>query len=150
MLRLVPVDRDNWQECVNLQTSQNHARFVASNAYSIAEARFFPMAITSCIYDDTRMVGFAMYGPSEESPDEFWIDRLMIAAPELGRGYGRAALALILAEARTRGFAHVGLSTDPANAIAIRLFESAGFVATDQRSGEQVVYRYGRPRRSDV
>ena len=142
MLGLAAVDKDNWRECIALPTSGEHARFVAPNVYSIAEAQFYPKATASCIYDDAQMIGFALYGPSEDDPDVFWIDRLMIAEPHRGRGYGRAALRLILQEAEARGYSKVALSTDSENARAIRLYESVGFVATGEHDGGEAVYRW--------
>ena len=150
MLSLVPVDRDNWQECIHLPTSEDQNRFVASNVYSIAEAQFYPKATACCIYDDAQMVGFAMFGPSETDPDVFCIDRLMIAEPYRGKGHGRAALQLILEEAQAQGYRAVELSTDPANAKAIHLYESVGFVATGERDGDEAVYRWAATWKSNT
>ena len=150
MLSLVPVDRDNWQECIHLPTSEEHARFVASNVYSIAEAQFYPKAMACCIYEDVQMVGFAMFGPSETDSDVFCIDRLMIAEPYRGKGHGRAALHLILREAQAQGYRTVELSTDPSNAKAIHLYESVGFVATGDHDGDEAVYRRAATWKSNV
>jgi putative acetyltransferase len=56
----------------------------------------------------------------------------MRTAPEaLGRGVGRALLAHIIAEARSRGYARLSLETGSTEtfAAALHLYESGGFVA---------------------
>jgi diamine N-acetyltransferase len=141
MIHFVAVNKDNWQECAKLPTSEEHARFVAPNVYSIAEAQFYPLTVKACcIYAGEEMVGFAMYGPEDDDETLFWIDRLMIAKGHQGKGYGRAAMLLILDEARERGFSRVGLSTGPENAKAIRLYESLGFRATGEIDDNEAIY----------
>ncbi|MBN2001805.1 MAG: GNAT family N-acetyltransferase [Anaerolineae bacterium] len=141
MIQLVAVNKDNWQACINLPTSADHAQFVAPNVYSIAEAQFYPGIVKACcIYADDVMVGFVMYGPSDDDPSLFWVDRLMIAEGHRGKGYAKAALSLVLDEARERGFVQIGLSTNPENAKAINLYESLGFKATGEMEGDEAIY----------
>ena len=145
MVELVEVNKDNWGECINLPTSDAH-RFVASNVYSIAEAQFYPKATAYCVYTGEQMVGFAMYGLDEDDETMLWIDRLMIAEPYRGKGYGTAVLQKVLAEAKTLGVARVGLSTSPENAAAKRVYERAGFRFTGlQMDGGEDVYHYDIP-----
>lgn len=141
MIRLVAVNKENWQECIQLPTSEEHARFVAPNVYSIAEAHFYPDTVTACcIYAGDDMVGFALYGPDEDDATLFAIDRLMIAEGHRGKGYGKAALSAILEEAKSRGFSRIKLSTNPENEKAIKLYESFGFKATGEMDGDEAVY----------
>lgn len=143
MIRLVAVNKENWQECIHLPTSEEHARFVAPNVYSIAEAHFYPDTVTaSCIYAGDGMVGFAMYGPDEDDATLFAINRLMIAEGHRDKGYGKAALSAILEEAERRGFSRIKLSTNPENEKAIRLYESVGFKATGEMDDDEAVYIY--------
>ena len=141
MVELVEVNKDNWGECINLPTSDAH-RFVAPNVYSIAEAQFYPKATAYCVYAGEQMVGFTMYGLDEDDKSMLYVDRLMIAEPFRGQGYGTAVLRKILEEAMTRGVARVGLSTSPENAAAIRVYERVGFRATGQQDDGEDVYHY--------
>lgn len=142
MIRLVKINKDNWQECIQLPTSEDH-RFVAPNVYSIAEAQFYPDTVTACcIYAGDAMAGFAMYGPDEEDPTLFVIDRLMIAEGYRGKGYGKAALLAILEEAKARDFSRIKLSTNPENVKAIKLYERVGFRATGETDDDEAVYVY--------
>jgi diamine N-acetyltransferase len=143
MIRLVNVNKDNWQACIQLPTSEDHARFVAPNVYSIAEAQFYPDTVAACcIYAGETMVGFAMYGSDEDDATLFAIDRLMIAEGHRGKGYGKATLSAILEEAKRRGFSRIRLSTNPENMKAIKLYESVGFRATGEMDGDEAVYVY--------
>ncbi len=90
------------------------------------------------------MVGFAMYGPDEDDATLFAIDRLMIAEGYRGKGYGKAALSVILEEAKSRGFSRIKLSTKPENEKAIRLYESVGFEATSEMDGDEAAYVYAK------
>lgn len=138
MIKLIEVNKLNWQACINLPTSNAH-RWVASNVYSIAEAQFYPKAHAYCIYAGQVMVGFAMFGIDENDETMLWIDRLMIAEPFCRQGYGSAALLHIINLALALGVSRVGLSTDPDNTVAIRLYECVGFQPTGLRDdGEDI------------
>jgi putative acetyltransferase len=62
---------------------------------------------------------------------------MRVADPFLGRGFGRAMLEHLVAEARTRGLKTLLLETGsgPAFAPALHLYESAGFVRCDPFDG---------------
>ena len=142
MIRLVKVNKDNWEECINLPTSEDHVRFVAPNVYSIAKSQFHPNTLKAfCIYADDKMVGFVMYGPREDDPSLLWIDEMMIAEGHRRWGYGRAALQTIFDDAKQQGYYKVGLSTKPENIKAIHLYECVGFISTGKRydGGEEYI-----------
>lgn len=141
MIKLVKVDKDNWRECIHLPTSEAH-QWVASNVYSIAEAQFYPKANACCIYADEQMVGFVMYGLDEDDETVMCVDRLMVAEPHRGQGYGTTVLMKIIEEATTRGLRYVQLSTAPENVNAKHVYENVGFVATGTKDGDEDVYRY--------
>jgi diamine N-acetyltransferase len=138
LVRLVPVDKDNFRECVKLPTGEDH-RHVAPNVYSIAQAQYIPGSKSCCIYHSDEMVGYTLYELSQEDGRlKLWVSRLMMAEPQRGKGYGRATLQLLIAEARQQGCVEVGLSTHPDNFKAIGLYENLGFHATEMDDGEMV------------
>lgn len=139
LVRFVPVTGDNLRECIRLPRGEDH-RFVAPNEVSIAQAQFWPGSRSCCIYHGDEMVGYTLYDQSREDPQEFWITRLMIADPQRGKGYGRAALQRIIAEAHAYGCTRVGLSTGPDNFKAIGLYESLGFRSTGKIEHEEMIY----------
>lgn len=76
-------------------------KFVASNAFSIAQAYFEPKAWFRAIYADDEPVGFIMLDDDDEA-QEYFLWRLMVAGPQQGRGFGRQAIELLLDYVRTR------------------------------------------------
>jgi len=138
-VELRPVTAENFQECINLKVKDEQADFCASNLYSIAESKVEPAAIPVCIYLDGAMVGFILYGPEEyKGGERMWIDRFMIDARYQGRGYGKLALAALLAAIRRDfDFGEVYLSYVPENEIADKLYGGFGFVKTGDFCGDE-------------
>lgn len=135
------MDKNNWRECVKLPTGEDH-KFVAPNVYSIAEAQFWPGSKSCCIYHGDEIVGYTLYNLSYAAALRLrlWVSRLMITEPQRGKGYARAAMQQIIAEARQQDCVEVGLSTEPENFKAIRLYESLGFRATGKIDDGEMVY----------
>lgn len=139
MIHFVEVNKDNWEECINLPISEDHNHNVAPNVYSIAEVSFYPELKACCIYNDEKMVGFTMYGLDDED-NRFWIIRLMIAEDQRRKGFGREALKLIIDEVRQKGVPEIVLSTHPDNFKAIKLYESMGFIDTGEMDGNEEIF----------
>jgi diamine N-acetyltransferase len=133
------VDKDNFGECVKLPTGEDH-KHVAPNVHSIAQAQFWPGSKSCCIYHGDEMVGYTLYNLSQDIEGRLYVARLMIAEPQRGKGYGRAAMQQIIAEARQQDCVEVALSTEPDNFKAIKLYESLGFRATGEIEGGEMVY----------
>jgi len=136
-VKLVKITKDNYNDAIQLKTGEEHKKFVASNAYSIAQAQFIPGINCYGIYDDDLMVGFTMYGIREEfdeddkDPDKrFYVWRFMIANNQRCKGYGKKALQLIIDEAISLDQSVIAIDTSPTNMKARALYESAGFKAT--------------------
>ena len=141
LVRLVQVDENNWRECAKLPTGEDH-KFVAPNVWSIAEAQFWSGSRSCAIYHNEEMVGYALFSLSKNDAGDLrlWWGRLMIAEPQRGKGYARAAIQQVIAEARQQGCVEVALSTEPENLKAIRLYESLGFRSTGKILGGEMVY----------
>jgi diamine N-acetyltransferase len=120
--------------------------FVAPNALSIAQAYFHPEAWFRAVYADDEPVGFVMLSDSSrlaEPPAELEVGlwRFMIDARHKRRGYGRAALALVIGELRR---AHPELrrfvtSCVPGPGTPRPFYESMGFVATGEMDDDEEV-----------
>ncbi|MGM9949434.1 MAG: GNAT family N-acetyltransferase [Lysinibacillus sp.] len=135
-MRLVEVTAQNWLKVVFLSTSDEMPaiceEFVASNALSLVQAQFEPHWVTRAIEVEGTLVGFAMYGfvPEER---QYMICRLMIDHKFQGRGYGRKAMELIMAELKKNHDCYaIYLSTEPHNEVAKKLYESLGFKSTNR------------------
>lgn len=145
MIELRPVTIKNWEALIKLKVREDQRSFVASNLYSIAQAQFgdefeghwdlFPFGI----YAGEEPVGFLMYALNfDYSAYEAYIIRLMVDENQQGKGYGRAGMQKILevfgADERIRA---VGISYEPHNDGARKLYASLGFVETGRIIDEE-------------
>jgi diamine N-acetyltransferase len=120
--------------------------YVAPNAVSIAQAYFHPEAWFRAIYLDDEPVGFVMLEdtslltpPPAEPQVSLW--RFMIDARHKRKGYGRAALRLVIDDVRRR---HPTLrvfrtSCVPCADTPRPFYESLGFVFTGELDGDEEV-----------
>ena len=143
MLRLVEIDRYNYLPVLDLRVSPEQESLVASNQYSLAQAYAQPECVPLALYAENKPVGFAMYALDEDD-HQYWIYRLMIDQRHQHKGYGRAAMELLID--RIRGLSDeehtcVLISFEPENQIAKRLYESLGFVSDGRIMYGEVVYR---------
>ena len=142
-ITLRPVTRANFSAVVGLTVAPEQADFVASNLYSLAEAAVEPTWRPLAIYAGDDLVGFAMFGRDDES-GRWWIMRYMIDAQHQGRGYGTAALPVLIDLMIERhGCSEIFLGYAPENAVAERLYARMGFVPTGEVEGGEIEARLG-------
>jgi diamine N-acetyltransferase len=135
-LSLQPVTARNWRVLIKLKVREDQSQFVASNLYSIAEAQFgfedegqwvfHPFGV----YAGDEPVGFVMYclNPNHSRFQGF-IMRLMVDERFQGKGYGREIMRQVLDVLRTdERVRNVGISYEPHNEIARKLYASLGFI----------------------
>lgn len=144
-VRLDPITEDNVKAVFDLQVAPGQDAFVASNAWSLAQAVAehdiaWPRAIVT---DDDEVVGFLMLeiDPEEEDGRPFWLWRLMIAADRQRRGFGTAALAVALGEVRSRGGTEIYTSWVPGEGSPGPFYERLGFVPTGEIDDDEIVAR---------
>lgn len=130
MVELQEVSRANWLACARLTLEPQQVKMVAANVFSIAEWHFEPHYRPRAICVRGQVVGFLMYCVETDPPDPhlYWLFRFMIAAEHQGQGNGSAALRLVIAEMRNAGAQRIRTMHKPDNAVASRLYQSAGFV----------------------
>lgn len=138
MPEIRPVTKDNWKELIRLKVREDQTHFVASNLYSIAEAQFgedyeghwdlYPFGI----YDGNIPVGFLMYALNFDHPtQQVFILRLMVDDGYQGKGYGRFGMEKMLELFRSEERIQVvGISYEPENESARKLYASLGFKET--------------------
>lgn len=146
---LQEISADTVRAVCRLETAPEQRGNVAPNAVSIAQAHFAPEAWFRAVAADGELVGFVMLSdpslrpgaPTEDQPFvQLW--RFMIDARHQGRGIGRAALALVVAELRVRhpALRRLFTSTVPGPHTPKAFYESLGFVANgDWDEGEEVL-----------
>lgn len=97
---LEAITPDNYEAVCDLEVSEAQQGFVASNTWSLVQAAFHPGYQTRAIRADGEWVGFFMWVP--ETPQRMSIWRFMVDQRWQGRGIGRRALELALAQIRPR------------------------------------------------
>lgn len=143
-----PVTKDNWRELTRLQVGEAQKHFVASNVYSIAESQFgaddteighWDMRPRG-IYDGDTPVGFLMYAYNFDCPRmQGFIVRLMVDEKYQGKGYGRFGVQWMLDVFREdERVKAIGISYEPENDAARKLYASFGFVETGERMENEV------------
>jgi len=139
MITLREITPENYRAVFALKVAPGQEGFVANNVYSLAQAKVFTQAVPLAIYADETPVGFVMYTPEEEG--KFYIWRYMIGAEHQQKGYGRAALKVVLDHLRALAAHEVALSYEPSNTVAARLYASFGFVETGEVDDGELVAR---------
>jgi len=134
------VTMENFRECIDLKVADDQKGYVASNMYSLAEAKADGVSSPLAVYAADRMVGFIMYD-FEAKEDLGYITRLMVDARFQGNGYGRAAMSEVVDRLKAIPTCkEIRTSFAPANAAAERLYLSLGFEHTGETiDGETVV-----------
>ncbi|MDM5177091.1 GNAT family N-acetyltransferase [Massilia sp. DJPM01] len=133
-ITLQAVTEDNFDAIIELPLLPQQQDYLASNAYSIAQASFYRDSFfTRAIYLDDKPIGFLMYVSlaDDGQPGAYAIYRFMVDSGEQGKGYGRRAIGLVLDEIRSRPDATViQICYWPANPTAKNFYASLGFVET--------------------
>ena len=138
---LKPIDEDNFLDVFNLKLRGGQDNYVSHPIRSLAQAYVYR---TQCqpfgIFADERAVGYVMVIYDYDIP-EYDIWHMMIDSSQQGKGYGRAALALVLDYIGQKPFGdsnRVALTCNRDNAIALALYRSMGFELTGNTDGDEV------------
>jgi diamine N-acetyltransferase len=147
VVSLREITAETVRDICKLEVGPEQHGLVAPNAVSIAQAYFEPAAWFRAVYAGDTPVGFAMlYDPTrarepEGGPDTCYLWRFMIDHRHQRKGYGAAALKLLVAQVRTLpGVTRFKTSFVPGPGNASPLYECAGFRATGEvDDGETVM-----------
>lgn len=136
---LKEINRENWEECIELQVEENQRKFVASNSYSLLESKYEDYCYPMGIYDGETMVGFLMYSFDEDT-NKWWMCRLMMDKKHQGKGYGKKSIELLIdLMKKEKGNIVLCTSFEPENTVADKLYESIGFRKTGEIAWGEVV-----------
>ncbi|WP_453990323.1 GNAT family N-acetyltransferase [Bacillus nitroreducens] len=131
------VTMDNLLDVIQLKSEDKpftlFEKWIASNVFSLAQAKVQPDWVTKAIYAGTQLIGFTMYGLENER-NRFELSRIMIDYKYQGKGYGTAAVKAIISEMyRTLPYCdEIYLSVIPSNKAAIHVYTKAGFRKTGE------------------
>lgn len=143
-IKLIEINSDNWYECCLLEVSENQKAFLELNAVSIAQSKFETTLKPYAIYLENKVVGFLMYNTMLEELDGYWVYRIMVDKNYQGKGIGKKATELMIAEiAKLPNAQKVVVGYHPDNLGAHHLYASLGFVDNGDRFGkEMAVVKY--------
>ncbi|WNF69081.1 GNAT family N-acetyltransferase [Streptococcus suis] len=147
MIALKPVDESSYQAVLDLTVAESDMGFVAPNVRSLADAWLyrengdvFPYAI----WADEQVVGFALIDIDEDI-QQYMLWRLMIGQEFQGRGYGQAALEVVIDQARAHPVCnHLIVAYVKGNQKMAHLLEKKGFVF-DSEEERELVFRLEAP-----
>ncbi|NOS84274.1 MAG: GNAT family N-acetyltransferase [Ignavibacteria bacterium] len=124
-----------------LKVNEKQQNFVAPNAYSVAQSKFYPSWVCLAAYSGDVPVGFTMYGIEDED-NSLWIIRMMIDEEFQGKGYGRETLQAVVEYIKSRNYVkEIFLCFVPGNDTAKKLYESFGFTDTGRFEQGEFVYK---------
>jgi len=138
---LQEVTEDTVRTICDLSVEEEQKQFVASNSVSIAQAYFSKYAWFRAIYADDKPVGFVMLYDRPDKP-EYFLWRFMIDARWRGMGFGKRAMALLIAYVKTRPDAsELFTSVHQAEGGPQGFYEKLGFKLTGRYEEGEAVLR---------
>ena len=142
-IELISLSEDNMKQCFELKVTDGQKQYIASNEDSWKAAKENEkVARPFVIYCDGKMVGFTMFAFDEdyEDPDDrYWLWRFMIDESLQGKGYGTAALKVIIRYFKDHGANNIRLSTKDSNTNALSMYRKAGFRDTGEMNEEEII-----------
>lgn len=128
---LAEITEENWLAAAGLAVREEQKGFVAPSVGIIARGYVYRdcRAKVYVIESGSEPVGLALVREFDSEPLGYDLQQFMIDARYQKRGYGSAALKLILDKLKAEGrYDHVELCVKKADAEAIRLYEKLGFI----------------------
>jgi diamine N-acetyltransferase len=122
-----PIDRENYNECIELNVSEDQQNYVAPNTFSLVQAAYETDLYPLGIYNDNKMIGFILYDFDYEI-NGWSMSRFMIDTKYQNQGIGKIAIQYFI-EFFINRYGHLKLYTSAAvdNHKAIALYEKFGF-----------------------
>ena len=140
-ITLKEITKETLWPIMKLQVAEDQRKFVAPNAFSIAEAYFSKEAWFRAIYADDQPVGFLMLYADLEKP-EYFLWRLMIAVDHQGKGYGYQAMELLIDHVKTLPGANELLTSYvPGEGDPSRFYYKLGFIETGEVEDDENVLK---------
>lgn len=134
MVNFRKITEDNFEAIIKMKRPEGE-KFVASNAVSLAQAWLyrengdvFPFAV----YNDDTVVGFMLLEEDMEQ-NELILWRIMLPPEQEGKGYGTAAVKLLIQYAKESGrYKKLTLLCAEENVIARHIYDKLGFLPTGE------------------
>ena len=133
MLKLIEVNEENWLDFRRLSISETQKGFLDSPLGILARGYVYrhDRARVIGIADDDTVVGVALVKDLDDEPACYDLQQFMIDAQFQGKGYGTAALRMLLSKLeKEQKYDCVEVCVKKNDAAALRIYEKVGFVDT--------------------
>lgn len=138
-VKIEELNAENWYECCKLEVSEHQKEYMEPNAISIAQSKFEPGLKPYAIYFEEKVVGFLMYNTVPEELDGYWVYRIMVDKHYQGKGIGKAATKLMIAEMeKSLNAEKIVVGYHLENVGAHQLYASLGFIDQGDRFGKEM------------
>ena len=138
------IDNSNGYKVRNIKLKPGQEKFIETVDECLKEADTYREWHPIAIYNDTEIIGFAMYGSFGLNKDT-WIDRIMIDEKYQGKGYGEIAMMkLINIVSKEFEVNVIYLSISDENKTAYSLYKSIGFEFMNERdpNNGELLFKY--------
>ena len=148
MPELRGANRENIGQLLNLKVREDQENLVAPNAVTLAQSAYDqPGSYVWGIWDNDKAVGLiAMVHPQvspflepEDDPKAAYLWRLMVAADQQGKGYGRFAVEECIRIAREWGLPRLASSVVDSENSNMEFYEGLGFRQTGAIVDDELV-----------
>lgn len=127
-IELREVTDENFTELMNLEARPGQTERVASNLWSLAQAKVNRRRQPYALYHIDTLVGFVMFDGTAREPGVYYISRLMIAKAYQGREFARAAMVEVIHRMKEKpDCQEIRLDYTRDNVEARSLYRSLGF-----------------------
>ena len=141
---LRPVDRTNWRAVVALRITPAQQATVSDICHLLLLCHYEDMWQPLAVYREEEVIGCLIWG-IDPADGSCWLRGVRIDQRWQGQGCGRAAVQAALdLLASAHGCRRFVLAYNPANTVARRLYQTLGFVETEERMEGEVVARLHR------
>lgn len=145
MVELREITGKNFEAVLALTVNEAQRSFVAPNVFSLAQAKIFPECVPLAVYANGAPAGFVMYALDPDDGFEYWISRVMVDDAQQGKGYGKAAMRLLIDRIfADRAHDRIFISFEPENEGAKAFYIKLGFVDDGRVVEGETVYRLER------
>ena len=138
------IDNSNEYKVRSIKLKPRQEKFIETVDECLKEADTYREWHPIAIYNDTEIIGFAMYGSFGLNKDT-WIDRIMIDEKYQGKGYGKIAM-MKLIDIVSKEFEVnvIYLSISDENKTAYSLYKSIGFEFMNERdpNNGELLFKY--------
>lgn len=141
MIHLKTITEENFLQAFQLKLANGQEKYVSHPIRSLAQAYVYREQCQPFgIYDDDTMVGYVMVIHDYDIP-EYDIWHMMIDAGQQGKGYGSAALALVVDYIKGKPFGEsnrIALTCNEENKNALGLYRKMGFQPTGVEDEDEI------------